>query len=172
MAVTYTDEGMALYWFPIDTTLTGTWAALKPADFAASGVVNLSDFAIVGGCEFVAAPSDTQERKRYSDKGKNIVPTTKNYTGKGQFERSRDETGAVDADDVLALFDDRQIGYIVKRLGIPEATAVAAGQDYEYFKFGADHIATLGDADGSTEYIEVGYLAKGDHGFGTVAAAA
>lgn len=170
MPATYTDEGMKLVWIPDAATITGTIEALKPADFAAAEVVDLSDYAIVGGCEFVQAPSDTTERKRYSDVGKNITPTTKNYSGKGQYERSREPDGTVSTDDVLSNFDSRQLGWIVKRLGVPEAVAVAAGQDYEWFRFRADHIATLGDADGSTEYIEVGYLPAGGAGFGTVAA--
>lgn len=170
MPATFTDEGMKLIWIPDGTTLTGTIDALKPADWAATGVIDLSDYAIVGGCEFVAAASDTAERKVYSNVGKNIQPTTKNYTGKGQFERSREVDGTLSTDDVLANFDSRQLGHIVKRLGIPEATAVAAGQDYEYFRFRADHIATLDDAGGGTEYIEVGFLPAGAHGFGVVAA--
>jgi len=171
MAATFTDEGMKLYWFPEDTTLTGTWDALKPADFATTGVVDLSDFAVVGGCEFQAAASDTIDEKVYSDKGKVSVPTYSNYTGKGQYRRDRTD-GTLSADDVLALFDNRAKGYIVKRLGLPEATAVAAGQDYEYFRFVSDYIATINDANGGYEEIEVGYLQDGDHGFGTIAAAA
>jgi len=171
MAATFTDEGMKLYWFPADTTLTGTWAALKVADFTVTGVVDLSDFAVVGGCEFQAAASDTIDEKVYSDKGKVVVPTYSNYTGKGQFRRDRTD-GTLSDDDVLSLFDDRQDGYIVKRLGLPEATALAASQDYEYFKFTADYVATINDANGGYEEVEVGFLAKGDHGFGTVAASA
>lgn len=170
MPATFTDEGMKLLWIPDGTTLTGTITALKVADFAATGVIDLSDYAIVGGCEFVAAPSDTVERKVYSDVGKNTTPTTPNYTGKGQFERSRDVGGAVAADDVLKEFDSRQLGWIVKRLGIPEATAVAASQDYEWFRFRADHVATLEDAGGGKEYIEVGFLPAGGHGFATTVA--
>lgn len=170
MAATFTDEGMALYWFPEGTAITGTFAALKVADFAVTGVVNLSDYAIVGGCEFVAAPSDTIDQKVYSDIGKNSVPTTKNYAGKGQYRRDRDTGGVLSANDIVALFDDRAKGTIVKRLGIPEATAAAAGQDYEYFKFTSDHIATINDADGGYETVEVGYLPAGAHGFGAVVA--
>jgi hypothetical protein len=173
MAATFTDEGMKLYWFPIDTTLTGTWDALKVADFAVTGVVDLSDFAVVGGCEFVAAASDTIDEKVYSDKGKVSVPTYSNYTGKGQYRRDRTEgTGVLSADDIVALFDNRAEGYIVKRLGLPEATAIAADQDYEYFRYLADYIATINDANGGYEQVEVGYLQKGDHGFGAVAASA
>lgn len=172
MPATFTDEGMKLLWIPDGTTITGTIAALKVADFAATGVLDLSDFAIVGGCEFVAAPSDTVDRKVYSDIGKNTVPTTKNYTGKGQFERSRDVGGVVAADDVLKAFDNRQLGHIIKRLGLPEATAAATGQDYEYFRFRADHVATMEDAGGGKEYIEVGFLPAGSHGFGVVATGA
>lgn len=171
MAATFTDEGMKLIWIPDTVTPTGTMPALKLADMTVTGVVDLSDFAVVGACEFVAASSDTITEKVYSDKGKVTVPTLSNYTGKGQFRRDRTAgTGVISAADIVALFDGRKGGYIVKRLGLPEATAWAAAQDYEYFKYTADEIATINDADGGYEEVAVGFLAKGDHGFGAVAA--
>jgi hypothetical protein len=173
MAATFTDEGMKLLWIPEGTTVTGTLpAALAVADFAATGVVDLSDYAVVGGCEFVEAAPDTIDEKVYSDKGKNTVPTLANYTGKGQFRRDREAGGVLSASDIVAVFQDRAKGYIIKRLGLPEDTAVAAAQDYEYFKFTATYIATINDANGGYEEVEVGFLPAGDHGFGEVAAGA
>lgn len=173
MAATFTDEGMKLLWIPLGTTVTGTLpSALSVADAAATGVVDLSDYAVVGGCEFQEAEPDTIDEKVYSDKGKVSVPTLSNYTGKGQFRRDRDTGGVLSANDIVATFQDRAEGYIIKRLGLPEATAVAAGQDYEWFKFTATYIATINDANGGYEEVEVGFLPAGDHGFGEFAAGA
>lgn len=172
MAATFTDEGMKLLWLTSAFTPTGaSLAALKVQDFTpGANVIDLSDFAIVGGCEFVEADPDTIDQKVYSDKGKVTVPTLGNYTGKGQFRRDRSAGGALSATDVKALFDSRQRGYIIKRLGVPEGAAVAAGQDYEYFRFIATRVSTINDADGGYETIEVGFLQDGDHGFGIAVA--
>ena len=165
MSRVFSDQGVKLMWLP---TLPANPKLISIAAFTAAK--DLSDFAIVGDANFEQAASDTNDRKAYSDKGKVSTPTSRNATGKGAFYRDRTALGVPTADDPLALFDNRQIGYIVKRKGVPEDTAWAAGQDYEFFKLQADAIHTVGDADSDYERFELDYTFKGDVGFGVCAA--
>lgn len=165
MSAVFTDEGVKLVWL---TALPTNPAALTAV--LLNGGKDLSDFAVVGECEFIQTDPDTIDQKVYSDKGKVSVPTYDNANGRGTFYRDRDGTGVPTVNDVLSLFNNRQVGYIIKRKGVPESVAWAVGQDYEFFKFQAMRVGTIGDADGGYERIEVGFAFKGDTGFGAVTA--
>jgi hypothetical protein len=163
----FADEGVKLV-----ALSTIPAVAVRPAltTTLLGAAADLSDYAVVGQTDFVQAGSETNDEKSYSDTGKVTNPTLKNANGKGVFYRDRDVDGALSEDDPIQHFDDRQVVLIVKRKGVPEATAWTVGQDYEYFLFQADYIATIEDANGSYEKAEVGFLFKGDHGFGVVTA--
>ena len=171
MSRVFADDGVRL------VVITGTlpaeadWPALDTTELAATGVKNISDYAVVGSTDFVQAPSETNDERAYSDKGNVKTPTLKNANGKLTLYRDRDpDTGIPTANDPLQYFDDRQVILLIKRKGVDVGAAWATGQEYEIGKFQADHIATIGDADGSYEKIEVGLLFKGYHSFGTVTA--
>lgn len=168
----FSDEGVRL------DVITGTLPAvgvrdkLTVAQLTAAGVVELADYAVVGSTDFVQTASDTNDERRYSDRGKVSIPTLKNANGKLTIYRDRDEvTLALTEDDPVQYFDDRQTVLVLKRKGVSSDTPWAVGQDYEFFLFRSDYVATPGDGDGSFEKAEVGMNFQGHCGFGVVAAA-
>lgn len=166
----FSDEGVRLDVFTDTLPAAADRATLTVAELTAVAVKELADYAVVGSTDFVQTASETNDERRYSDRGKVSTPTLKNANGKLTVYRDRDETGKLTADDPVALFDDRQIVLVIKRKGVASDAAWAAGQDYEYFLFQADYVATPGDADGGYEKAEIGMNFQGDCGFGVVAA--
>ena len=173
MARVFADEGVRLCIVTGTLPTEADWDQLDTTQLADTGVKNISDFAVVGSTDFVQAPSETNDERAYSDKGNVKTPTLKNANGKLTLYRDRDPgTGVPTVSDPLQYFDDRQIILLIKRKGVDVGAAWATGQEYEIGKFQADNIATIGDADGSYEKIEVPLLFKGYHAFGTVTAGA
>ena len=168
----FSDEGVRL------DVITGTLPAvalrdkLTVAALTAVAVKELADYAVVGSTDFVQTASDSNDERKYSDRGKVSIPTLKNATGKLTVYRDRDETTLrVTEDDPVQYFNDRQTVLVLKRKGVSSDAAWAVGQDYEFFLFRADYVATPGDADGSFEKVEIGMNFQGHCGFGVVAAA-
>lgn len=167
----FSDEGVRLDVFTGTLPAVALRKALTVAQLTATDVKELADYAVVGSTDFVQTASETNDERRYSDRGKVSTPTLKNANGKLTVYRDRDATGKLTVDDPVALFDDRQVVLVIKRKGVSVDTAWLAGQDYEYFLFQSDYVATPGDADGSFEKAEIGMNFQGDCGFGVVAAA-
>jgi hypothetical protein len=172
MPNTFLDEGTLITYFDATTA-----AALVDLDALtitelATGK-DVSDLAIVGSTNFNFVDSDTIDEPVYSDVGATKVPTRKHYEANATFRRTRVvATGVLDTTDLLASFNDRQTGVFVVRPGLPEATAWAAGQDYQWFKVQADKCNPLSSPDGGYEKLEVNFLENGGAGYGVSAAGA
>jgi hypothetical protein len=170
MSRVFTDEGVKLVM--LTTVPVGDLKALKVATLTAG--LDVSDYTVAGESQFEMAASDTVTEKRYSDKGKVEIPTTKNQNVKGVFYRSRDEvTFAIDTDDpIKGKLDDRQEVVFIKRKGVPVDVAWAVGQDYEYYRVKADELVSMNDNDGGFEKMTVGFRPSGAVGVDGVVAAA
>lgn len=165
MSRVFTDEGVKLV---VLTAIPVNPEALTTTLLAAGK--DLSDYAVAGESQFEQAASDSISEKRYSDKGKVDIPTTKNQNVKAVLYRDRDVDGGLSVTDPLQYFDDRQEVCWVRRKGVPEDTAWAAGQDYSYFIVRADEVVEMNDNDGGFEKMTVGFKSSGGVGFGVVVA--
>lgn len=157
MSRVFTDEGVKLV---VLTTIPGGNLAALTTTILNAGE-DISDYTVAGESQFEMAASDTITEKRYSDKGKVENPTTKNQNVKGVFYRSREVDGTLSDDDPIQYFDDRQEVVFIKRKGVPEDTAWAAGQDYEYYRVKADELISMNDNDGGYEKMTVGFRPSG-----------
>jgi hypothetical protein len=64
------------------------------------------------------------------------TPTIKNYHGTLEFQRSMDDTtGIPEEDDLTNIIEEGDIGFFVRRTGLPHTTAFAAAQEVEVYKF-------------------------------------
>ncbi len=170
MSRVFTDEGVKLVM--LTTLPSADLKSLTPTILNAG--LDISDYAVAGESQFEMAASDTVTEKRYSDKGKVEIPTTKNQNVKLVAYRSRDEvTFAIDEDDpIKGKLDDRQEVVFIKRKGVPGDVPFAAGQDYEYYRVKADENVSMNDNDGGFEKMTVGFRPSGGVGVDGVVVAA
>lgn len=83
--------------------------------------------------------SDSVTELGVDDDSKIEVPTIRSYHGMLEFFRDFDaSTSLPTATDCTALITENTLGYIVKREGLPSATAVAAAQIVEVYQFRTD----------------------------------
>ena len=82
--------------------------------------------------------SDTVSEKSITETAEIVVPTIQKYSG--MLELFRDfTTGAPSASDFTTYFlGASELGYFVRRTGIPSSTAYASSQKVEVYKFIAD----------------------------------
>lgn len=83
--------------------------------------------------------SDNITELGVDDDAKIEVPTIHSYHGMLKFFRDYDTTSNLpSATDCTALITENQLGYFVKREGLPSSTAVAAAQKVEVYLFRTD----------------------------------
>jgi hypothetical protein len=83
--------------------------------------------------------SDSITELGVDDDSKIEVPTIRSYHGMFEFFRDFDaSTSLPTATDCTALVSENQVGYVVKREGLPSATAIAAAQKVEVYYFRSD----------------------------------
>jgi hypothetical protein len=167
MTMTFQDEGTAARYFK-GTSIPANLAAITATQWAAG--TDIAGALVVGSSTFQFTDPDTIDEKSYKDKGKSQIPTTDNYEGNATMRRDRTATGTLSATDPTKIFVPREEGYIALRPGVPEDTAVAIGQDYVYFKYMVSKVNPLTAPNGETEKVEIGFLQRGDAGFGVIAA--
>ena len=82
--------------------------------------------------------SDTVSERSVTESAEIQVPTIQKYSG--MLELFRDfTTGAPTANDFTSYFAGAsELGYLVRRVGLPSTTAFASGQNMEVYKFIAD----------------------------------
>lgn len=82
--------------------------------------------------------SDTVSERSVTETAEIQVPTIQKYSG--MLELFRDfTTGAPTANDFTSWFAGAsELGYLVRRVGLPSSTAFASGQKMEVYKFIAD----------------------------------
>jgi len=165
MAATFMDQGTAVRWFT-DADIPADMEAITVAEWEAGA--DIADQLVVGSSSFQFTDPDTTDEKTYKDKGKVQQPTYDNYEGNATMRRDRDATGLLLPADPLTVFEHRSVGYIALRPGQPEDEAVAAGQDYVYFKFMVTKRNPITVPNAETEKIEVGFLPQGDSGHGVL----
>ena len=83
--------------------------------------------------------SDSVTELGVDDDSKIEVPTIRSYHGMLEFFRDFDATTFLPAvTDCTALVQENQLGALVKREGVPSATAIAAAQVVEIYLFRTD----------------------------------
>lgn len=83
--------------------------------------------------------SDNITELGVDDDSKIEAPTIRSYHGMLEFFRDFDAaTSLPTATDCTALITENQLGYLVKREGLPSATAIAAAQVVEVYYFRTD----------------------------------
>lgn len=89
--------------------------------------------------DFAMDDSDSVTELGVDDDSKIEVPTIRSYHGMGEFFRDFDATTNLPtATDCTTVIAENTLGWIVKREGIPSATAVAAAQVVEVYEFRSD----------------------------------
>ena len=127
------------YWVPGDTGIADVNA---PTAVEITAGENISQY-VVTSTSVMPAASETVNERSVTDTANVVVPTIGNY--EGTLVLFRDFTsGAATADDLLATFTGRPVGFIVRRVGKPASTAVAASDVVDVFKFMADNPQTQG----------------------------
>lgn len=130
------DLGVSQYfWIAGDAGLT---TPSQPKATEISAGKNISPF-VVTTTDVNADASDTVDERAITDIANVVVPTIGNYHG--TLVLFRDYTsGAPTADDVLTTIASAAgvVGWIAKRIGLPNATAPAASQKWSVYKFMTD----------------------------------
>ena len=147
------DLGVVRYdWIPGVAGLT-TPAAPKTTELTAVGVKALSAYTVTT-TSINPTASDTISEKGITDVANAVVPTVGNYEGSLVLFRDY-TTGVSTANDPLTVIGNSSgiVGWIVRRTGLPAATAYAVGQKVDVFLFMTDTpIKTGGQSDG---YLKV-----------------
>ena len=117
----------AIYTAPTVASLTpGTGIVLVHANMTKNYDVAMDD-------------SDSITELGVDDDSKVEVPTIRSYHGNLEFFRSFDSsTSLPDASDCTTLISENQLGWFVKREGLPSTTAAAAAQKVEVYEFRSD----------------------------------
>lgn len=127
-----------LSWVPGETGI---------ADASAPALLELTDEAVlditclvVTTYEVRADASDTTNERAVCETANVVTPTIANYMGNLILFRDWDDVALqFTMDDALARFTLGEIGWFVRRLGLPQATAYADGQQVETYKFMPDN---------------------------------
>src|SRR5690606_16773173 len=89
--------------------------------------------------EVRADASDTTNERAVCETANVVTPTVQNYTGNLELFRDWDsDAGDWDANDVLEQFKYKDVGWFVRRVGLPHSDAFEAGQQVEVYKFMVD----------------------------------
>jgi hypothetical protein len=139
------DLNVTGYWFvPLAAGVT-TPAAPKISDLTAVGVKALSPY-VVTTTSINPTASDTVSEKGITDTSNAVVPTIGNF--EGSLVLFRDYTaGAPSANDPMTTFTGvGVVGWIVRRLGKPAATALAIGDKVDLFLVMSDNPQQTGGA--------------------------
>lgn len=104
--------------------------------------VNATDITclVVSTYEVRADGSDTTNERAVCETADVVSPTIQKYMGSLPLFRQFDAgTGVPEADDVVALFEFGEVGWLVRRTGKPYSTAWTAGDQVEVYKFMVDN---------------------------------
>ncbi len=132
-----------IYWVPGDAGLT-TPSAPKASEITAGK--NISPY-VVTTTDIGPDASDTVDERAITDVANVVVPTIGNYHG--TLVLFRDFTaGAPTANDPLTTVASAAgaVGWIARRVGLPNSTAPASGQKWEVYKFMTDSPQISGGA--------------------------
>lgn len=138
------------FWVPGDAGLT-TPNAPKATEITAG--TNISAL-VVTTTDIGADASDTVDERAITDVANVVVPTVGNYHGTLVLFRDF-SSGTPSANDPLTTIGNAKgvVGWICKRVGLPNATAPATGQKWSVYKFMTDTPQVSGgQADG---YLKV-----------------
>lgn len=104
--------------------------APKASELTAVGVKNIST-QVVTTTDLAMQASDTVDERAVTDVTNVVVPTIGNYGGNLVMFRDY-TTGAPSADDPLTVIGDSvgTVGWLAKRVGLPNSTVAAATQKY------------------------------------------
>lgn len=128
------DLGVTKYvWVPGDTGITDVSA---PSAAAINGGKDISKY-VVTSTTVGPTASETVSERAVTDTANVVTLTVANY--EGSLTLFRDYlNGTPTADDLLATFTGGVIGFLCRRIGKDAATAAAAGEKWEVYKFRAD----------------------------------
>lgn len=94
---------------------------------------------MVSTYEVRADASDTTNERAVCETANNVAPTVQNYMGNlPLFRQIDDTTGAPEAEDALNVFEFKEIGWFVRRLGKAYDAAYVATDVVEVYKFMVD----------------------------------
>lgn len=136
------DLGVTRYdWIPGVAGLT-TPNGPKLTELSAAAAKHISPY-VVTTTSVNPTSSDTVSERAVTDVSNAVVPTIGNY--EGALTLFRDYTdGEPSAVDLAGTFTSRAVGWIVRRLGKPAATALAVGDVVDVFLFMVDAVAKTG----------------------------
>ncbi|ACZ29568.1 hypothetical protein Xcel_0529 [Xylanimonas cellulosilytica DSM 15894] len=136
------DLGVTQYtWVPGVAGLTTPSAPLL-ADLSGAPAKNISQY-VVTTTDVNPDPSDTVNERAVTDTSNAVVPTVGNYHG--NLVLFRDFTaGAPTANDPITVFGSGDYGWLVRRLGKPASTALAADDIVDVFLFLVDNVTKTG----------------------------
>lgn len=132
-----------LLWVPGEEGIAVA-AAPETAELSAPGVLDLSCL-MVTTYEVRADTADTTSERAVCETANVVTPTIANYMGNLILFRDWDDSAnEFTMTDALVTFTLGHVGWFVRRLGFPHATAVADGQQVETYKFMSDHAQVQG----------------------------
>lgn len=143
------------YWVPAATI---TAFPIITAAMVTAGT-NLTNYELPDSKVALGSPQTITESAN-GDLALTDVPTFATYTGSLHLFRSYGAAGVVGSDDLLAVFNNRPIGYYIRRVGVPNATAAAAAQVVEAYLFQAGDIEIEAEIAGNIK-IMVPLLQRG-----------
>lgn len=163
------DLGVTQYlWVPASGIADIT--APTVTELTAAGVKNISQY-VVTTTQIGPVASDTVTEKAVTDTSNAVVPTIGNY--EGNLVLFRDFTAGVPTSDtdLAGTFSAAGIvGFVVRRLGKPASTAIAAADIVDVFKFMTDNPqASGGQGDGYLK-LTVPLLQQGSFKLGATVA--
>ena len=154
------DLNVTRYDFVPGATGLTTPAAPKVTELVAGTVKALSPY-VVTTTSVNPTSSDTVSEKGITDTSNAVVPIIGNF--EGTLNLFRDYTaGAPTANDPLVTFNAAGVvGWIVRRLGLPAATAWATGQKVDVFYVMTDNPQQTGGAGDGYLKLTVPLLQQG-----------
>lgn len=121
------------------TTLAGIYTAPTVASLTPGTGIVAIHANMTKNYDVAMDDSDSITELGVDDDSKIEVPTIRSYHGSLEFFRDFDATTNLPtASDCTALISENQLGFLVKREGLPSATAIAADQIVELYQFRTD----------------------------------
>lgn len=99
------------------------------------------DVSCIMKSNYSVGPTDSEStnERAVCETANNVTPTVQNYEGTLEVFRQLDaSTGAAEVDDPLNIWEFGEVGWFVRRIGLPYSTAIAASQVLEVYLFMAD----------------------------------
>src|SRR5690606_23432340 len=116
--------------------------------------------------------SDTTNERAVCETANVETPTIANYMGRMELFRDWDATTEQwTTEDVLSALAYKDVGYFVRRLGLPAGEAYAAGQQVEVYKFMIDKPQPQGGTGSGYLKATVPLLQQGAYELAAVVAA-